>query len=94
MIDIVSLLLVAGASIVGTAAFVALCAFGLRLLVAHGRPRSVASGEVRGENTVSPGRSPVPARPLLATIGAYTCFVLCAGCVALAVYLIVPVWHR
>lgn len=35
-IDIVSLLLVAGASIIGAAIFVSLCALGLRLLVAPG----------------------------------------------------------
>lgn len=101
---------VAGASLVSAAIIVSLYSLGLRLMTTAGRIPVVDPAEFTGAITVlTPkraakearrGRKADAANPLtagqkrVALIGAYACFVLCAGAVFYGVYLIVPALHR
>ena len=76
--------IVAVTSLVATAVIVSLYSLGVRLL-SVGRNTTAAAEEVDTEGGVD--------RPLIATVGAVTCFVLCAAAVLFGIYLIVPFFH-
>lgn len=110
MIDWLSIVIVALASMVGASLVVALFSLGLRLLSSAGRPVHVEPAEFTDAITViTPEQAEIEARrirkaakrsPLSATqkrwalAAARACFVLSALLVLYGVYLIVPVFHR
>ncbi|MBC7441074.1 MAG: peptidase [Ramlibacter sp.] len=109
MIDWTAFFVVAGASLLSSAVVVSLYSLGLRLLTTAGRVPVVEPAEFTGAITVlTPKRAAKEAKrarkaaatPLTrgqkraAMLGAYACFVLCAGAVLFGVYLIVPALHR
>ncbi|AXH35813.1 hypothetical protein DVJ78_10725 [Humibacter sp. BT305] len=81
-IDWAAFLIVAVTSLVATAVLVSLYSLGVRLL---GSRRSEDDGAGTGEAEA--------ARPTIATVGAITCFALCAVAVLFGIYLIVPFLH-
>lgn len=109
MIDWIAFLSVAVASLVAASVIVSLFSFGIRLLTTAGRIPTVDPAEFTGAITVlTPARAAKEAKrarkaaaanPLtdgqkkFALVGAYSCFVVCAGAVLYGVYLIVPILH-
>lgn len=110
MIDWGDFLIVAVVTLVSATVVVSLYAFGLRMLVAAGKPPHVGPAEFTDAITViSPaeaaleakrGRKAAKKNPLTAAqkrsalLTAYVCFVLCAAAVLYGIYLIVPALHR
>lgn len=96
MIDWQSFLIVFVTALGGSCLVVALFSFGIRFLATPAPPQVRADGtlEPRG-NARDEEDDDVEeiGRPLPATIAAYTCFVLSAGCVLVGIYLIVPALH-
>nr|WP_179580726.1 peptidase [Leifsonia psychrotolerans] len=103
-------LTVAVVTIVAASVTVSLFSLGIRLLTTAGRIPSVDPAEFTGAITVlTPARAAKEAKrarkaaaanPLtdrqkqFALVGAYSCFVVCAGAVLYGVYLIVPFLHK
>ena len=97
-------------SVVPAVAIVSLYSIGIRLLIASGRTPIVAPAEFtdaitivqpeelrRAEKAVAKAarKSPLsPAQKNAALVGAWLCFILCAGVVLLGIWLIVPAFHR
>lgn len=106
MIDWSAFAIVAATSVVAAAVIVSLYSLGLRLLTTAGRAPVVDPAEFTGAITVltparikkeaKRARKAVAANPLtpgqkrVALLGAYACFVVCAGAVLYGVYLIIP----
>ncbi|SEC08302.1 hypothetical protein SAMN04489806_2548 [Paramicrobacterium humi] len=109
MIDWVAFLIVFASALIGALVVVGLYALGLRLLVTAGRvpvvvpaeftdaitvmsPKKIAQAEKKAEKAAR--KNPLtPAQQMAARVGAYACFVLCAGAVLFGIYLIVPALH-
>lgn len=85
-IDWGAFLIVAVTSLVATAVLVSLYSLGVRLLGSRrSDDDSAGAGTGTGETEA--------ARPMIATVGAITCFALCAAAVLFGIYLIVPFLH-
>ncbi|WP_378146740.1 hypothetical protein ACFJGV_03060 [Cnuibacter sp. UC19_7] len=82
-IDWAAFLVVALTSLVATAVVVSLYSLGVRLLGPRRTDEDGADLEAGVE----------VARPMIAVVGAITCFLLCAAAVLFGIYLIVPFLH-
>ena len=110
MINWLSIIVVAVASMVSACVVVALYALGLRLLSSAGRPVHVDPAEFTDAITVitpeeaereakrvrkAAKRSPLsPAQKRLALAMARVCFALCVVIVLIGIYLIIPGFHK
>lgn len=97
MIDWVAFLIVFVSSLVAACVVVALYSLGIRFLATPPPRLRRADGSFEPDG---PSRDDEDddvddlGRPRWATVLAYACFALSAGCVLAGIYLIVPVFHR
>ncbi len=110
MTQVFAFLTVFGAALVSSMVVVATYSLGLRLLSASGRmpivepaeftdaitvmtPSEIKAAEKRARKAAK--KSPLtPAQKQVRYVGAWACFVVCAGAVLFGIYLIVPALHN
>lgn len=90
MIDWTGFLVVFATALFSAAAVVALYSFGIRFLATPPK-NALAVGPSRDDED---DEVDAAGRPAWATVLAYLCFTLSAGCVLFGIYLIVPIFHR
>lgn len=96
MIDWLAFLIVFATSLVSAAIVVTLFSFGIRFLATPPPKVRQADGNFEPDG---PSRDDEDddvddlGRPRWATVAAYSCFALCALCVLVGIYLIVPALH-